>query len=696
MVIPDRRIRRPAVWCCVVVLAALAAGASSPAWAGPPASPASESAAHEDSDLRYHASVLQNPANPPPTRTGAARRLLQMGIPQAVALLESALRSGDPAQILPVVRAMGSLPKPSGGLMSAAVDTLRTAPQEILDELAIAVAKYEASAFPPVSRLAADRSLPAVERTGAVYALGLFPTRESGDLLMELADPQRGEPEAVRTVAFDALRRLAGLDLGHDYRRWRTWWSKARDQSRADWARDLVRQYQDRNAELERLHGQVVDRYVELLKDLYRTLPVERQLQRLERDIEDELIAVRQFAIQRIGRLLRDSEILPDSLRQRVAARLDDGQPSIRRQAAEVLNEMNLPDFGAMIADRLQQETDHQVLATYLELLRRRPTAAAWDSLLLWLENEHLGQAASEALWQVLAASSITEAQQEEAYRRVRQVFQSQSSAGTARLLAYFGHDEDVRRLEGLLDGEDHPLRLAIAEGFSRRGLHEPLVRRSGDESIYPFAVRAVAVAGSDLTSLQLLASLVPPPAQVPPWEQAVRAVTAKLAPEDLVAADAILEQLAHATLSLRSMVLLRGAVLPPEALAAAPREQLLLRLGPMLIELGEPLRAMELMEGLNGTGDSAPLHALRLRAAVFAGRFEAAAQICPDAAPWVRLFEELATTRPEVARPLGAEIAARFADRLEGDLKLAFDTGMAALPAEPNDAIVEGEAESP
>ena len=634
-----------------------------------------ELTARQENDLRYHASILRNEANDLPTRAGAAERLLRLHVPQAIAVLEEMLRSGNPAMMLPVIRAMGQSPEPIPGLRESAVEALRTAPQGILDQLVIVVAKYEEAAFGRVSDLAGDRSGADAQRLGPIIALGSFPTRKSGDLLMELADPQRGEPEALRAAAFGALRRLAGLDLGNDYRQWRDWWEEARDKSREDWARDLVRQYQDRNAELERLHAEVARRFVELLRELYRTLPLEKQFERLNGDIEDELAPVRQFAVRRIARLLRDSEMPPEGLKQKIAARLDDRSAGIRREAAELLDELNEPNAATMIVDRLERETDRQVIGTYLQVLARRPTEASREALLRWLGDAELGGAAGEALWELLPTVELSAEAREKTVARVQEVFEADRSPLAARLLAFMVEDPQRSGVEGMLDGPEAELRRGVAEGLCRRGLHEPLVRRAGDDVIYPYAVRALAAGPADLRTLGALASLEAPASGVREWEEAVGAVAGRLDPKLVMAADDLLMETGRAGPALRARLLSRGSELPAEQ-----REAVLMRLVPLLLEQGEGLRGLELMESMNGVSVSESFLELKFRAAVFAGRYEAAEQIRGGAEAWVRLLEETATTNPEVARSLQSQIDARFGGELEGDLKRGYEAAAAKL----------------
>ena len=85
-------------------------------------------------------------------------------------------------------------------------------------------------------------------------------------------------------------------------------------------------------------------RIVEVLRELYRTRDLAGQLERLPRDLDDELAPFRAFAMERIARLLRDSVIIPPALREKVVRCLDDEAATGRRQAAVLLDELDEED----------------------------------------------------------------------------------------------------------------------------------------------------------------------------------------------------------------------------------------------------------------------------------------------------------------------------------------------------------------
>lgn len=686
-----------------LILLATACAATRAAQEQPPGSvgqqaetaPAAALTEKQAEDLQYHASILQNAANDHATRAGAAARLLRMELPEADRVLSEALGSGEPSLMLAVIEALGSAALPARGLLDAAVQALRTAPQETLDQLAIVVARYETAALGDVSALALDRALPIPERLGPIRALASFSTRESVDRLMELADPARGEEPAIREAALESLRRLAPADLGSDYSRWRAWWNRARQSSRVEWAREVVRQYQDRTAELERLNDELVLRYVGLLRELYVTLPLAGQLQRLPADLDDELAPVREFAMGRIARLLRDSVPIPEPVREKVLSRLDDEVPALRRQAAQLLDELDEPTLAERIAQRLGAEHDREVILAYLQLLKNRTTAAALEPILAWLGDEQMGDPAAEALWKLLRTTSLSAEQSAAARQAVAETLRVRPSSRIVRLSAYLSEEQDLQQVQAMLDGDDAAIRAAVAAGLCARGQREALLEHAADPAVYPWALRVLADGPANLAGFELLTGLRPTAEMAPAWADAVRALAARLDPALVLEADDALARTDYAEAPLRATVLRRVAALPPEALTLEYRIRMLDRLAPMLIELGEAPVAFDLLDSLDGTAGSPTLTELKFRAALLAGRYDAAAQIHEDGSAWIPILADLAERGGEEAARLRDEIARRFAGNLADDpaFKAAFDTATAGLSS-PAESEPSGEGE--
>ena len=112
-----------------------------------------------------------------------------------------------------------------------------------------------------------------------------------------------------------------------------------------------------------------------------------------------------------------------------------------------------------------------------------------------------------------------------------------------------------------------------------------------------------------------------------------------------------------YASPTLRAHVLATGAVLPPDALPVEMREELLVRLTPLLIDQGEAQRAFEFLESAGPAAELATLARAKFEAALAAGRFDAAAQLDAEAAAWIGFLADLAGRQQAAAERLHARL---------------------------------------
>ncbi|MCP3902976.1 MAG: hypothetical protein GY715_05005 [Planctomycetes bacterium] len=661
-----------------------------------------------DDEVRFLATILRSDSSAPETRIGAATRLLRLQSPAAYAVIDDVLRTGDGPNLLAVVTAMSSAPLAEPALLDATVSALDTAGPEARDLLGIALSKYEQPALERLLAIVRDPQLPSRRRLGAIHALGSFPRRESGDELIALADPRHGENDVVRAAALESLRRLAPADLGDDFQAWRAWWFEVRDKSPEEWARELVRQYQQRAAALQQANRELADRYIEALDELHKNLPVSPdQLERLPRLLNDAMPRVRRFAMERIARLLRDSVLIPDTVRRELLRCLADDVPQVRLMALRLLHELDEPEVGRMIVDRLSTERDRAVLAGIMEVLENQPLPAALAPVLGWLDDAQLGTAAAEATWAILdrprgngetAVGAATSEQIRKVTRDAALRLPSLSAnPALARLLARVGAEEDLPFVEPLLDDPDANLRRAVAEGLRARGLEEPLLARADDEAIYPSAVGVLADGPPELARFERLVAMRRAEGNgTERWSEAVRTLASRLDASMLLAADDMLAKVENGHTNLRVFVLVRAGLdrdtMPPEI-----RGAILGRVTPLLIEQNNALRAFELIEHFEGAAVNPGLPAAKFQAALLAGRYDAAERIHPEPAAWIVLLGELDESDRVVAIRLHEEIKRRFADRLDGTAGDALRAATRNLPAAPaKDGRTEADDRAP
>jgi hypothetical protein len=602
-----------------------------------------------------------------------------MDAPEATARLAEALGSGEPTVELAVIDAMEAAPEPVEGLLPSAVVTLQEASGPRLEKLSLVLPRYGKPALHQVAALARDQGELPPRRLGPIFALASFRSRDAAVELMAILDEQRNEPPEITAATGASLERLTGLPYGADSAQWRRWWDKLKNEPIENWLRIMVQHLSTKTSELEReIHGQdremqaIAERLAQALRDMFLMLSPEDQLQRLPELLDDELAAVRAFALGRVERRLRDSERIPDSLQDKVAERLaaPDELPSSRLLAARLLNDLNYPGTAEMVSAVLAEEKAPEIAKGYLEILARRSTPDALNVTLMWLDDATAGEAAADATWAVIINGGYDIDALSTVRRSTRRAYEWRATPAHVRLLGAIGEDEDIDIVEQQLAAGEPAMRRAAAEGLRYAGHRQPLLDYVRDEEVYPFAIELVASGPADLPTLRALAELAPPEAHRQKWTQAVTKAAGRLPPAELIEADTLLESLPHVDRQLRAAVLARILDLPPDTLSVQDYSVLAGRLVQLRIDLGNYQGAYEIVARNNGEPPATPaLRQLAFKAAVLSGHYDEAAAIDNDARAWVLLFDELTAQRPQAAGAVGAEIRRRFPDKLEGDV---------------------------
>lgn len=643
-----------------------------------PSSSSNEQDERERRQLEVFDSLVRNPSADidPQLRRKAAEELIAMGTPEATERLAEALRSGDPVVSNAVIDAMESTDEPIEGLLSAAADTLQDVSGEELEKLSLVLPRYGPEALNNVAALAHNGNEPPARRTGPIYALAAFRSRQGAEELMVLLDEQRGEPQEIVVAAGESLERLTGVPYGADASRWRQWWDELKNQPIEDWLQIMVLHLSEKTSDLERdLQKQkreneaIAETLAAALRDVYLNLSADEQLERLTVHLDSNLAPVRAFALGRVERRLRDSERIPEPLQEKLVARVNDNGelPSSRLLAAQLLNDLNHPATEYLVASALEQERDSTIAAGYLEILAKRPTPAALHQVSLWLTDAAAGDAAARTLWAMVAQNLIDEGSVPTVRLTVRNAMEWQTTPGLTRVLGAIGDSNDQEQIELLLDAVDPALRRAAAEGLGFSGRLDPLMDRVGDPDIYPYVIRLLA-RQANLETLRTLARLAPPEAHRQEWTQTVTQLAQQLPPGDLIEADAILASLDHVEPPMRIAVLAGVPRMPADALSLEQRSTLLVRLAQLQIGLGNYQRAYEVLEWPNGTPPPPELVELRFEAAVLAGRYDEAEGLNNDVTAWIALLERLIDERPQAGAAIRDEIRRRFTSKLEGE----------------------------
>jgi hypothetical protein len=297
-------------------------------------------------------------------------------------------------------------------------------------------------------------------------------------------------------------------------------------------------------------------------------------------------------------------------------------------------------------------------------------------------------------MWRLLIATAASETELAQTRAELKRAMPSLPTAAQWRLLAFVSDNSDRPSLEAVLDGSDIVLRKAVAEGLSRRGVRQPLMDRVSDEAVYPFAVQSLTVGPANLDTFRVIVGLEPPDSQELAWEEAVKAIAARLPAASLAAADDLLASATWSGPALRSDVLARAAAIPAESAPAELRLDLLRRYADALLNQGEAALAYQVMEPAC-VGVVPPVLAdVRFRAALLTDHFDAAADLHSQPAPWIAVLDEWAARQPAGANNLQQEILRRFESELTSDQRRRVEQ-LGLLPDDDAaSAAVIGEAQ--
>ncbi|TVQ58388.1 MAG: hypothetical protein EA377_00170, partial [Phycisphaerales bacterium] len=623
-------------------------------------------------DVAWLGSILKNPANEDETRAGAATRLLNMNHPEAMEPLERALRSGDESHIrvvLSVMRGRMILPRE---LLLAGVEAIRDVPESGIEPLAVVLAQHERTTLPALAELVRDKDEETSVRRKAIESLGSFRSRGAAVELIGLLDPARDESEAIIEAACLSLKRATGLPYEVEPERWRAWWEQARDLPDEEWLTNMVQRLaeqllaKEREIQKQRERAARIERRLaETYRDLFPRHSIDEQIRALPELLDDALPTVRGFALDTVSRLLRDSVRIPEELQQKIIAHLNDDEPVLRIQAAQILDQLNVDGAVEHLSTRLQEETQPEVVTGILELLRRRPVAHVIPAVLPRLEQSEFREPAARVLWAIVREANPDEVDRQTIHDAVRAHEDWTRTPTLARLVAATLANGDLEIVEALLDADDVPVRLAVAEGMLVRGLLQPLLDRASDPELYPFALRAAERTEGDAARFRAVVRLAPPEAHEPRWREAVLRAAARLDGEALLDADNQLIATAYVTESLRAEILQRSVDLYPEIEDEDVRQQLVVRYAQTLLRLNDLARAHEVMQLLNERPLEGMAREVRFEVALLVGDYSAAAAVHSQPGAWLEAVDRIEASWPDRVRDLVAHIQERFQGQL-------------------------------
>jgi hypothetical protein len=665
----------------------------------PPAEPAADppaTATDADADsarrIRIFRELLLNPADTTSlaSRRDAAVELVSLQAPQAVEVVLQALASGHPDQVLAVIEAITMAETASPAFLDALVLILPNAEEHVINPLCFVLTRYGDAAVEQLAPLAVERSVAEPIRLRAIRAMGTIRRQSAAAHLVALLAPARRETPAITDAACDALAGLTGRPYARQPARWTEWWEQASNLPTEGWQNILLTSLTDQVAELERQlraerrrTARAVARQLESLNELFPLLKIETQVERLPALLDSEHEPERLFALERIGRLLRDSIRIDDALQARLAKRLEDPSPAVCSRVIALLDELDYPQLGAALAAMLPTEANRTVVLDILRVLTKRPSPNATDEIIRRLPAPETGALAAQALTALMKSHELTETQRLAALGTLAPIFATTRDPEFARLLAWIGDDVTIEPLEALLDGDNDPLRLAVADGFTRRGFRRPLLDRAEVVAIYPFAVRVLSNGTATLNDLESLLQLPPPRTQERAWEDGVRRIVRALPATQCLAIDDLLTSFGYVPPAVRRDALDRALTVENNGPSSTDREEIFYRLMQIFLANDQPDEAYRRLSELNGNA-GARLVELRFKAALATARFDEAFTINNTPLAWIRQLEILAGLNAERALALAEEIKRRFAGRINEDDQAALDAAERLLSVDP------------
>lgn len=662
----------------MVVAALISGGIAAGSSAQDPARTAPASVSVDASELAFLRSVLGNPTNTIETRRRAASKLLRIAAPVGAATVVSLLdaSAGESRDALGAVFRNAASEDPE--LAAALVGSLAHASAEDRPRLLETIVYTGVGIDALVAAVAIDSSKGVEFRRVAIEALGRLPSRPSAEALLLVTDPARKEPAEIRTAAFRSLESLSELPLGEDHAAWRTWWEQeggfdalertCEERAEALTLR-LAQSERDRVAIDERAE-RTASRLRSALAELLLGMDLAARQERVQRLLGDELPTLRGFAVEQVERMLRNGDRIGDEMTTILAKLLDDPVPSLRARAARVLASLAWPAIGEEVAKRLAKEQDATVALASLEILADRPAEGSMSALLDRMEIAASAEAAARAVARLQAAGLAPVGWRSRAAEIVRRSLAESASPNPAmaRVFALAGEESDADAIEALLDAPDVRVRRAVAEGWSRRGIFEPLAQRSSDPAVYGPLSASLVELDPTLSGLDRLLALSRPAESTAEYEAALAKFVNALPLSAILDADrrfaaagvptaVRLEALKRATAA--------GAV-NGGSLARELQEEALARRSSILLGLGRAEEVADLLANEPLLPEQR-LFGILLEARIRAGRFDRAATQQPDPAEWIAVLSRVAAdpAAAGAATAIAEEIARRFGDAL-------------------------------
>lgn len=342
-------------------------------------------------------------------------------------------------------------------------------------------------------------------------AIGAFGTRDAVRVALSYVQ----EEGAVGTAALGAMVRSSGRDdLGSDRRAWTTWLERVRPLTDAEWSAELAR---GRGAQVQRLaqhERAIVTRLLESLRKAHIETPDGERASLLASYIRDTIPEIRELGFSLINRELGAGAALNGEVSKAALELLEHADVRTRASAALLVNQLSPPQAEERVLAALRREGEPAAASALMDAAARWASPELAPLMLVWLSGgeEPAWRSATNALWALARAGSLTSEQQRDALELLRQARDESLTNAACRFLGAVGDDSDRARLGRLLESTSPARRLAAAASLAPfEDFATDIVRAAGlDEELFPVAARATLLHRCTLAGYRALHDVAP------------------------------------------------------------------------------------------------------------------------------------------------------------------------------------------
>ncbi len=343
---------------------------------GQPAdAPASQPPPEHLNQLQKCREGLVDPEARPEDRRRWAELLFSYSSPDAMALvveLLGAFETPDVQRAVCAVLADRARERPERldpGFIEPLMDLLGAESEDLRTMAAGALADFPGADVPAkLGALAARTDVPVARRLAAIDALA--PNTHRREVVGQLIGLLDAEAAEITDRVVDALESATPETFGSDADGWRQWWTEKSRLDEEAWLAEQLQIYRDRARRLadefseyravtQREQAAVTSQLRSFQRELFRTGNGEQRDAKLTEWLGDPLPVVRLTAVSIIKARMADEGKRPEGqVLTALLGALREGPPPIRREALEIVQNLNDPAVVEAVLSQLARETD--------------------------------------------------------------------------------------------------------------------------------------------------------------------------------------------------------------------------------------------------------------------------------------------------------------------------------------------------